>query len=61
MQTSVAARLHSILFSPGELVYQPEGKERIYIIKLGKIEVYSRKKGNKKGNKQVLKTLKSNL
>lgn len=61
MQNSVAARLHNILFNPGELVYQPEGKERIYIIKVGKIDVYSQKKGNKRRNKRTLKTIKNTL
>ena len=61
MQNSVASKLHNILFSPGELVYQPDGKERIYIIKLGKIDVYSQRKGNRKGNKHVLKAIKSDL
>ncbi len=61
MQNSVASKLQNILFSPGEFIYQPEGKERIYIIKLGKIDVYSQRKNNKKGNRHILKTVKNNL
>lgn len=61
MQNSVAAKLQNILFAPGELIYQPEGKERIYIIKMGKIDIYSQKKGNRRRNKRVLKTIKTSL
>lgn len=61
MQNSVAFKLQNILFSPGEHIYQPEGKERIYIIKMGKVDVYSQRKGNKKGNKSVLRCIQSDL
>lgn len=61
MQNSVAAKLQNILFTPGELIYQPEGKERIYIIKMGKIDIYSQKKGKKRRNQRILKTITTSL
>lgn len=61
MQTAVSCRLIGILFSPGEQIYQPEGKERIYIMKLGKVDIYTERRGNRRGNKSTLKTITSTL
>lgn len=42
------------------MIYEPVGKERIYIIKLGKIDVYAGVNGYKKMEK-VLKTIENSL
>jgi signal-transduction protein with cAMP-binding, CBS, and nucleotidyltransferase domain len=41
MQTAVSTRLQHILFAPEEIIYQPAGKERLYIIRMGKIDVFA--------------------
>lgn len=42
-QNAISLRLSSIIFPPGEILYQPVGKERIYIIREGKIDIYASK------------------
>lgn len=37
MQNLAATKLNNIMFSHSDHIYQPEGKERIYIIRLGKV------------------------
>ena len=50
------------MLPPGELLYQPIGKERIYIIREGKIDIYASKRGFKRGvNTKILKTIENNL
>jgi hypothetical protein len=56
-QRSVSNKLEHILFSPNDILYQPKHKERIYLIKSGKINVYAEKSGRKKGQKNLLKTI----
>lgn len=41
MQNAVAMKLQHTLFSPNNTIYQPPGKERIYLIKSGLIGVYA--------------------
>ena len=61
MQNAVASRLNNILLAPCEQVYQPEGKERLYIIRLGKIDVHANRKGNRKRNSTKVKTISNDL
>ena len=61
MQNAVASRLNSMLLSPCELVYQPEGKERLYIIRLGAIEVHAKRRGSRKRGNSKIKTISNDL
>lgn len=57
-QNAISLRLSSIIFPPGEILYQPVGKERIYIIREGKIDIYASKRGAKRGsNATILKSI----
>lgn len=60
-QRLVAHSLTSALYAPGELLYQPRGNERIYIIRLGKIDFYRKQQGNKQDAQKVIKSLKVTL
>lgn len=40
-QTSVSLKLNHVLFNPNDIIFQPLNKERIYIIKSGKINIYA--------------------
>lgn len=58
MQTHVAARLQRALYAPNERLLQPATKERIYIIKRGKVDVYCDRFGhNRKEDRRLLKTI----
>lgn len=46
---------------PGEHFIQPEKKERIYIIRLGKVEFYKKHKDSKRESQKVIRTLKVDL
>lgn len=48
------------IYMPGEQFYQPSGKERIYIIRLGKVVFYRKQKGNRQSRK-VIKNIKVSL
>jgi hypothetical protein len=56
-QASISLKLNHILFNPNDIIYQPLNKERIYIIKSGKINIYAEKKGGKRGMNNLLKTI----
>ena len=56
-QKELAKRLEHLLFSPNELLYQPEGKERIYVVRVGKVNLYAERNRLKKGDNYVLKII----
>ena len=60
-QKVIANRLTHILFSPEELLYQPEGKERVYIIRVGKINIYAERSKLRRGANNVLKAITAEL
>jgi len=53
----MTAKIEHIFISPNDPLYQPHSKERIYIIKKGKINIYAEKGGRKKGHNNLLKTI----
>ena len=53
----VSTRLSHLLLAPEEELYQPLGKERLYIVKEGKIEFQIGRRGNKKCFSNGLRTL----
>lgn len=57
MQSSAARKLQHVMFSPNNLIYQPLGKERIYIIKDGTIDIFAERTGRKRGLNNLLKTI----
>ena len=59
-QKLISSKIEHILFNPNDLLYQPKSKERIYLIKNGKINVYADKNGRKKGQKNLLKIIDNN-
>jgi hypothetical protein len=59
MQTHVASKLQKALYAPNERLLQPVNKERIYIIKRGKIEIYCDRFGhNRREYRRLMKTIK---
>lgn len=46
---------------PNDILYQPAGKERIYIIKSGKIHIYAERMRSKKGLNSPLKSIENNI
>jgi hypothetical protein len=60
-QQSISNKLVHVLFNPNDVLYQPHNRERIYIIKSGKVSIHvSRILGNKKF-KNPLKTITNSL
>jgi hypothetical protein len=60
-QQSVSSRLVHLIFNPNDILYQPIDKERIYIIKSGKVNIHvNQTSGNKKLN-NALKVISNNL
>lgn len=49
------------MFNPNNLIYQPQGKERIYIIKNGTIDIFAERTGRKRGLNNLLKTITCDL
>ena len=60
-QKAIANSLTHVLFSSNELLYQPEGKERIYIIRVGRVNVYAKRSKNRRGTNNTLKTIVGDL
>lgn len=57
LQQSIASRLIHVLFNPNDILFQPKDRERIYIVKQGRVSVHvSRVFGNKRF-KNALKTI----
>jgi hypothetical protein len=56
-QRSIAKKITHILFSPNNIIYQPAGQERIYLIKTGSVNVYAERNGRKKGCNNILKVI----
>jgi CRP-like cAMP-binding protein len=46
---------------PNDVLYQPADRERIYIVRSGKVDVYAEKAGSKRGMKNPLKSIKNSL
>jgi signal-transduction protein with cAMP-binding, CBS, and nucleotidyltransferase domain len=57
MQQSAARKLQHVMFSPNNLIYQPLGKERIYVVKNGSIDIFAERNGSKRGLNNLLKTI----
>lgn len=58
LQTEVAKRLIKRILVPNEPLLQAVGKERIYIIRSGKVEIYTNNcLGFKRHFKKLLKTI----
>lgn len=57
---AICLQLCNIMFPPWSLLYQPPGKERIYKVRLGKIDIYAFKKKapSEAINTKLLKTIK---
>ena len=49
------------MFSPNNIIYQPQGKERIYLIKNGTIDIFAERTGRKRGMNNLLKTISCSL
>jgi hypothetical protein len=56
-QNTISSHLTHIMVNPNDILYQPKYRERIYIIKSGKIHIYAEKTGNKKGFNNLLKVI----
>jgi signal-transduction protein with cAMP-binding, CBS, and nucleotidyltransferase domain len=57
-QTEIAKRLVKKILIPNEMIIQAAGKENIYVIKSGKLEVYTNNCiGFRKSFKKLLKTI----
>lgn len=61
LQRTLSQCLVSALYTPGEQLFQPLGNERIYIIRLGKIDFYRKQRGNKQEAQKMIKSLKVDL
>ena len=46
---------------PGQHLFQPTNKERLYIVRLGRVNFYLKQRGNKKQAQKVIKQLKVGL
>lgn len=57
MQSNVAGRLVKRLLAPDERIIQTPGREKLYIIKRGKIDIEYDRFGMNNGNKKVLKVI----
>jgi hypothetical protein len=40
-QNTISSHLTHIMVNPGDILYQPKDRERVYIIKSGKIHIYA--------------------
>lgn len=49
------------MFNPNDVLPQPEGKERIYIIKCGKIQIYLGRVSGRKEFNNTLKTISNTI
>lgn len=57
-QSKIARRLTKKILNPDEYLVQTSGKERIFIVKSGKLEIYTNScHGFKKNFKKLLKTI----
>lgn len=57
----MALSLNTALYSPGEEFLQTPGNEKIYIIRLGKIDFYRKKKGGNQDSRKIIQSLKIDL
>lgn len=57
-QNSLAQSLSSSLYTPGEEFLQTPGMEKIYIIRLGKVDFYRKRKGGNQESRKVIQSLK---
>lgn len=58
-QESIARSLTHIIAKPNDVLYQPSGRERIYIIRSGKVHIYADREGSKRGMYTPLKSIES--
>jgi hypothetical protein len=58
---TLAKNLNSALYMPGEQFCQSPGQERIYIVRLGKVDFYLKQKNKKETDDKIIKTLKMSL
>jgi hypothetical protein len=61
MQKAASLKLQHSMFNPKNIIYQPTGKERIYIIKSGTIDIFAERTGRKRGLNNLLKTIQCNI
>jgi hypothetical protein len=47
--------------NPNDVLYQPVGNERIYIIRSGKVHIFAERTGSKRELKTPLKSIESNI
>jgi hypothetical protein len=60
-QNAVSTHLTHVMVNPNDVLYQPRGKERIYIIKSGKIHIYAERLGCKRGMNTPLKVIENTI
>jgi hypothetical protein len=60
-QDSISNYLVHIMVNPNDILYQPPGKERIYIIKSGKIHIFAQRMKSKNGVNTPLKSIENNI
>ena len=60
MQTEIAQRLQKRVFAPNEKIASINEKERIYIIKKGKVNVSMSRYGSDQEHRKVLKVIDMN-
>jgi hypothetical protein len=49
------------MFNPNDILHQPEGKERIYIVRSGKIQIFAGRVTGRKGINNCLKTITNSI
>lgn len=57
MQSEIAQRLEKRIFTPNEKLVSSNGKDRIYIIKKGKIAISMNRYGSDQEHRKVLKII----